>query len=60
VEAIIRVFVDAGKSFVDEERQVESVCNFGRVEKCVVTIDAPVHLGPVENVVALGVFGGGV
>ncbi len=60
MQAVVGVWVGAGDGFVDENGEIETVGNFDGIKKRLIRVDAAVHLGPVEDVRAIGNDGAGV
>ena len=60
MEAIVSVGIRAGEPFVEQDRQSQLIRQIGGVGQRVIRLDAPVHLRPIENVLAVRFHGGGV
>lgn len=54
VQTVVGLVVGAGEGFVNEEGKVLLIGEMDGVGEGVVVADAPVHLGPVEDVFGLG------
>ena len=50
VQPVIGVGIGAGQPFVEEDGQLELIRQLDRVGECMVALDPPVHLRPVEDV----------
>ncbi len=60
MQAVVCIWVGTSDGFVDENGEIETVSNFDSVKKRLIRVDAAVHLGPVEDVRAIGNDGAGV